>query len=368
LRKYEEIAITLREDIRSRGSDVFRHLQSERELTERFAVDRSTVRRALDLLEAEGLIVRRPGRKTEIVRAGPRKSTRRRVALVVNASPRGWATLPTMHGAESVLTPRDYELTVLSTHADNPMQDERRERERLEWCLARQVAGVILWPASRHGNEGALRRLQQAGIPVVLVDQQLPAPDLDFVGIDNVAAAYAATRHLIEAGHRKIAHFSRANTMPTTLQRLEGFCRALEDHGLPFEEAWLKRCAPGSDETRALDALLAQPERPTAIFALNDMTALRLVHHLLRRHVRVPEEMAVVGIDGLPVGELAAVPLTTVHQPFEEIGAEAARLLLERVEHRRGGPPEARLIPTRLVIRASCGAPTAVRAESVHHP
>lgn len=363
MRKYEEIAETLRAEIASPSATTGRSFPSERELTERFAVDRSTVRRALELLEEEGLILRRPGRKTQVVGGANVRPVTRRVAFVVNASPRGWATLPTMHGAESVLTPHGLELSILSTYAENPFQAERRERERLEYCLTHRVAGVLLWSATRQGSQASLERLREAGIPVVLVDHQLPAPELDFVGIDNVAAAYSATRHLIQAGHRKIAHFSRANTMPTTLQRIEGYCRALEDHGLAFEESWLKRCAPGADETRALDVLLAEEDRPTALFAINDMTALRLLHHLAKRRVRVPEAMAVVGIDDLPVAELAAVPLTTVHQPFEEIGAEAARLLLDRIDGRGKAPVEARLIPTRLVVRASCGAsPTPAEA------
>lgn len=356
--KYEAVARALREELHGLEGNGRRVLPSERELTARFGVDRSTVRRALDLLEEEGLILRRPGRKTEVRHAArpARAGGRRHVAMVVNASPRGWATLPALHGAESVLTPAGYELTLYGTHAADAFQAERRERERLEFCLARGLSGVILWPAARGANVEPLRRLAAAGIPVVLLDHQLPEPELDFVGIDNVAAAYAVTAHLIQTGHRRIAHFSRANTMPTTLQRIEGYCRALEDFGLPSADEWLVRCLPGPNEKTALDALLEKPDPPSALFAINDMTALRLLQHLLHRGIRVPEQMAIASIDDLPVGELAAVPLSTVHQPWEEIGAEAARLLIERVEGRRQGPPETRLLPTRLVVRSSCGA------------
>jgi DNA-binding LacI/PurR family transcriptional regulator len=360
LPKYEAVAAALREEIGALTWQGKRRLESERELTQRFGVDRSTIRRALEVLEADGLILRRPGRKTEILPGSARQSSgSRQIAFVVDASPRGWATLPAMHGAESVLTPRGFHLTVYSTHSGDPFQSERRERERLDDCLSQGASGVILWPATRHGNADALQRLVAARIPVVLVDHQLPEPGLDFVGIDNVAAAYRATQHLIQAGHRRIAHFTRANTMPTTLQRIEGYCRALEDHALPFDDDWLKRCPPGSRELGALDALLRSGNRPTALLAINDMTALRLLHHLVRRQIRVPDEVAVVGIDDLSVADLTAVPLTTVHQPFEEIGAEAARLLMDRIEGRLQGPPEVRLLPTRLVVRASCGASVA---------
>jgi GntR family transcriptional regulator of arabinose operon len=370
--KYERIAAELERALRDRDGTVARRFPSERELTRRYEVDRSTIRRALDLLERKGFILRRPGRRTEVTAraaVAARAAARPRVAFIVNASPQGWVTLPTLTGAEAELTARGFDLTLFSTHADDPFQAERRERQRLEFCLKHHLAGVILWPAARQGNEALLRQLLQSGTPVVLVDHQLPEPPLDFVGVDNVAAAYRVTQHFIQTGHRRIAHVTRANTMPTTLQRIEGYCRALEDYGLPSADGWLCRCRPGRDEERALDALLDSDAPPTALFAVNDMTALRLMRHLVRRQIGVPEQMAVAGIDDLPVSELSPVPLTTVHQPFGEIGAAAARLLVDRIE----GPPkagvESLLLPTRLVVRQSCGIqPTRPEAADAHRP
>lgn len=360
--KYQGIAAALRAEIVELAAAGQAFLPSERELTARFGVDRSTIRRALDLLEEEGLILRSPGRRSRIMaRPGEPETSGRhlRVALVVNAAPRGWATLPVLHGAESVLAPQGVELSVYSSYAHTPAEAALRERQRLEFCLRRKVSGVILWPAAEQGSEAVLMRLRTAGIPVVLIDQELPGLDLDFVGIDNVAAAYQATQHLILSGHTRVAHISRNNRMPTTLQRIAGYRRALADHGISFRDSWLRRCEPGAEETRAVDELMAGAERVTALLAINDMTALRLLRHLLQRGVRVPEEMAVMGIDDLLVDELAAVPLSTVHQPFESIGSMAAQILLDRIQGRKG-PPEVRRLPTRLVVRASCGG--AVRA------
>jgi DNA-binding LacI/PurR family transcriptional regulator len=354
--KYQTVAARLRAEVQAAAATDLRFLPSERELTRRFGVDRSTIRRALEVLEVEGLIRRRPGRKTEVLKPGRIRDERRRIALVVNASPLEWATLPALQGAESVLTPLGYELSVNSTHAGDPFEAERRERSRLASCLERGVAGVLLWPASGHRNAEPLRRLIAGGTPVVLLDQQLPEPELDFVGIDNVAAAHSVTTHLIQTGHRRIAHFTRANTLPTTLQRIEGYRRALTDHGLAFEEEWLVRSVLGQPEKFLLNALLTQADRPTALFAINDMTALRLLHCLVQHGVRVPAEMAVAAIDDLPISEVTTVPLTTLRQPFEAMGAAAARLLIERIEGRLQGPPVVQLLPTRLIVRASCGA------------
>lgn len=353
-RKYLSIAALLREELASPARERARFLDSERELTRRFGVDRSTVRRALDLLEEEGLIRRRPGRKAERLTARPTRAGNPRVACIINACPRGWATLPLLNGAEAVLTQRAFDLTYHSSHAPDPPQAQRLERQRLEACLERGVSGVLLWPASREGNRLILQRLLAAGIPVVAVDQKIASPLLDYVGADHVEAGYTVTRHLIAAGHTSIAHITRANRMPSTVGRVEGYLRALVDHGLPVRPELIFRCRPGIDEETALDRILASPARPTAVFGVNDMTALRLLHTLQSRGVRVPEDLALAGIDDLPVAEYAAVPLTTLHQPFEEIGKAAAALLAERI----GGstkPPVEIVVPTQLVVRRSCG-------------
>lgn len=355
-RKYLSIAASLREELTSPSREGGRFLASERELTQRFGVDRSTVRRALDLLEEESLIRRSPGRRAELLR--PRHefgAFQPRIACVINASPRGWATVPLLHGAESVFTEREFDLTYHGTFASDPRQSEHLERERLEMCLARRVAGVLLWPASHAGNRAILQRLLDAGIPVVVVDQQITAPPLDYVGIDHVAAAYTVTQHLIRAGHRSIAHITRSNRMPSTLQRIEGYQRALRDHGLPAPPELICRCAPGAEEEQAVDRLLRSAARPTALFGINDMTALRLLHALQKRGLRVPDDLALAGIDGLPVVEYAAVPLTTLHQPFEELGRTAAALLSERIAGTRKASPRSVVLPTRLVVRRSCG-------------
>lgn len=355
-RKYEEIAAELEKRIRSREPADPTTFASERELTDQYGVDRSTIRRALSVLETKGLILRQPGRRTAVLArdvgiARPRRG--RQIALLLNASPRGWATLPVLHGAEAVFTARGYDLALYSTHADDPDSAERRERDRLEHCLERRVAGVILWPAGR--NEEALHRIDRAGIPIVLLDQKISGPSMDFVGIDNVAAAYRATEHLLRLGHRRIAHLTRENTQPTTLQRLAGYRRAMVDYGARIEDAWAMRCRPGRAEEEAVEACLRVPDPPTAIFAINDMTALRVMHYLARRGIRVPDQVAVVGVDDLPVAELTPIRLTTVRQPFEQMGAAAAELLLDRIEHGASRPVETRLLPTRLVVRASCG-------------
>lgn len=353
--KYERIADELEAEIRQQPPA---HLPSERALTERFGVDRSTIRRAMLQLEQKGLILRRPGRRTQVLPREVRRPDppRRRIALVMHASPQGWATFPVLHGVESTATALGYELTFCSTHAPDQFQAERREAEQLERCLRRGVSGVILWPAGQHSSLQILHRLSAGGIPGVLLDQHLEGAPSDFVGIDNVAAAYRITRHFIQSRRTRIAHISRSNSMPTTLQRIEGFRRALQDHGIAESPDSVLRCAPGRDEEAAIDRLLNSPEPPNAIFVINDLTAIRVMQALIARGVDIPGRIALAGIDDLAVDEFTAVTLTSIHQPFEEMGAAAARLLIDRIEGRAKGEPLVRLLPTHLVVRGSCGA------------
>lgn len=382
--KYEVIAATLRQEVIKPHSGPY--LASERLLTARFGVDRSTIRRALQVLEEEGLILRRPGRRTEILPRMPFPSpaARPHVAFVANSSPRGWVTLPILHGAESELTPRGVDIGFYTTFSLDLQEAERRERERLEACLHRPVAGVLLWPATAYGNRDMLAQLAEAGIPVVLVDQQLPGLDLDFVGTDSFAAAYSVTTHLLEMGYRRVAHITRDNELPTTVQRIAGFRQAVRNRGQEVDDAAIYRCDPGQTEQEILDSLVTNEHRSASkeaaeprlgFFGINDMTALRVLHHLARRRVAVPERFGVAGIDDLPVSDLSVIPLTTVHQPWEEIGAVAARVLLRRLVERNllqpeapvsserttaTGNPEIQLLPTRLIVRASTGVAQAV--------
>ena len=366
-RKYQQVADLLRAEIAHAGPAGLSALPSERLLAARHEVDRSTIRRALGILQGEGLIHRRAGRRTSISDGNGNSSVhgaaqRLQVAFVARATPRGWATFPLLEGVESVLTACGCDLTFYPLTAANPFDMERQELERLEFCRGRPSAGVIYWPQTGRATLESLRGLEEAGIPVVLVDQHLPVRTLDFAGTDSVAAAYQATEHLIRAGHRRIAHLTRANTMPTTVQRAEGYRRAMEDYGLPLSDDLIVRSQIDGDE-EALEAILHLHPRPTAVFAINDLTALALVNGLLKQGIRVPAEIAVVGIDDLPVSRQAVVPLTTVRQPFREMGAEAARLLMGRIEGSRGQEPMVRRLQSHLVVRVSCGA---VKATAEH--
>jgi LacI family transcriptional regulator len=255
-----------------------------------------------------------------------------------------------------------------------------------EWC-ARHSAAVML-SAVPHGGENLAaaldgRRcdgvllattrltvpvadaLRASALPAVVVDPASDAPpDLPSVGATNWAGGLAAAEHLIALGHRRIAVITGPACFHCSLARLDGFRSALDRAGIAAGPA-LARYGDFSVEgglSRAAE-LLALPDPPTAIFAGNDQQALGTYEAARQRGLRVPEDLSVVGFDGLPIARWASPPLTTVWQPLAEMGTAAARMLGHLIEDRAPHPNRVEL-STELIVRASTSPPLSSRAAS----
>ena len=163
--------------------------------------------------------------------------------------------------------------------------------------------------------------------------------------------AYHAVDHLLELGRRRIAWLTTHLELSPVRDRIEGYRRALVQHVYRSDLS----AAAAAESARA--ALAATP-RPDAIFAYNDLVAIRCFRALRDLGARAPDDVALVGFDDILIAEFFEVPLTTVAQPTQEIGQTATNLLLDRIE--RGGPhAHTRIVlPPRLVVRASSGAPS----------
>lgn len=251
---------------------------------------------------------------------------------------------------QDVAEPAGYDLI-----AYNSDGDLERERKFLQAALAGRADGVIITPLRVSLEACAL--LVEQGICVVAHTTQAPTDPstrLDTLGIDNVAAARAAVTFLIERGHRRIGMVAGAVGTPPREDRVLGYTEALRDHDLLFDRMLVR----GADFSEAgghaaTVELLGLEERPTAIFAANDLMAMGALLALREVGLRVPDDVALVGFDGLPLTELMDPPLTTVAQHPERLGAKAAELLLERLEG--GGPEHGRRIdmPFELMVRQS---------------
>jgi DNA-binding LacI/PurR family transcriptional regulator len=334
-------------------------LPSEAELVRQFGASRITVGRAVRDLQLAGLVARRPGSGT-FVRA-PGAAGALSFGMLIPDLGDVDIFEPILRGI--VTSPRAREHALLwgsSTGAAG-------SKEEHAWALCRQyierrVSGVFfapleLTPAKDEVNRRITRALDEAGIPVVLLDRTaVPYPERghhDLVGIDNRRAGFVVTEHLARLGARRIAFVGLRGAAATVEAREAGYREALHARGAPCERSLVHRVDPGDvGNVRAL----VDAHRPDAIVCANDWTAARLMHALLALGIAVPRDVRLVGIDDVPYAALLPVPLTTLRQPTRQIGAAALAAMLDRVA---GGdlPTRDILLHGTLVVRRSCGAP-----------
>lgn len=192
--------------------------------------------------------------------------------------------------------------------------------------------------------------------PVVAVDPHIGASSFPTVASDNLAGAITATEHLISLGHRRIGHLSGRPDLRSAELREEGYRQALEAAGIPFDPSLVR--VAGYDPDTASDPareLLTLADRPTAIFAANDVSAIKTMKVAGELGMTVPDDLSVIGFDNIPESVLAEPPLTTIDHAIQDQGFEAARMLIRVIEEPDTGQTDVRL-PTRLVVRQSCKA------------
>nr|WP_246565010.1 LacI family DNA-binding transcriptional regulator [Streptomyces roseirectus] len=200
-------------------------------------------------------------------------------------------------------------------------------------------------------------QLTAKGIPFVVFDPNRELPDgVPFVGATNFRGGRAATRHLLGLGHRRIAMISGPDH-PFCLARTAGYTSALIEAGVPVEpELMAKAQLTREDGRTAAHGLLSRPDRPTAIFAANDMQALGVYKAAHELGLRIPDDLSVVGFDDVPAVAWVEPPLTTVHQPLAEMAVAATELALAL--GRGDDVPQVGVeIATRLTVRESTAPP-----------
>jgi LacI family transcriptional regulator len=226
--------------------------------------------------------------------------------------------------------------------------------------LASRVDGLILTTATTEG--GLCSELLERGIPHVLALRAYGTSPS--VTGDDALGGYLATRHLIDLGHREIGIVAGPDEAPTALARREGYRRALAEAGLQErpEFAYASTFSMESGEAAA-EAFLAGSRRPTAVFAVNDNTAIGFTSVIQRAGLRIPQDLSVVGYNDIPLAARLSPGLTTVHVPIHEFGSAAARVLLEEIDTGRVEPRRVVYSP-QLVVRGSsvAGRPTSTLA------
>ncbi|MFG1706274.1 LacI family DNA-binding transcriptional regulator [Nonomuraea sp. M3C6] len=233
----------------------------------------------------------------------------------------------------------------------------RRAQQWLEDVADRGSRGIVL--ALSELSPADHKRIAKLGVPVILVDPvgDFHSDDHPSIGAGNWGGGMAATQHLIDLGHRRIAAITGPMRFLCSQARLAGYRAALERAGIPADAQLVEHgdFHYSSGLTSTL-TLLDQPDPPTAIFAANDEQATGVYAAIQQRGLSVPRDMSVVGFDDVPVAQWISPPLTTVRQPIAELGALAIRTLLA---HEEGTElPQGRVeLSTKLVVRGSTAPP-----------
>ena len=347
-------------------------LLSETELQHQLKISRSTIRQALHKAETEGLIERVPGRGTFVAPLSTDGETSRFIGYVTVDLLNSDFQYQLLCGAASAATKQGYRILF-----SNSKQDVDEENRLLDQLLADKVGGILIWAALPSDPARRLFQLAQQGlIPIVLIDRIFPSLNCDYVTSDNYASGYNAVKYLVDLGHQRIAFLSQPILQLSTIaERLRGYQKVLQEAGLTPLPPWLvgiadqeMRIRPAmrayssgvGPEIEQIARYLESSERPTAIFAINDLMALQALKAASQVGLRVPDDLSVVGFDDMDIVAHLEVPLTTVAQDVFGLGQRAAELLIERIEG-YNGPSRQELLPTQLRVRASTTVPATIR-------
>lgn len=251
-----------------------------------------------------------------------------------------------IRGVEDVAQREGYSL-ILCNSDENP----EKERQYIEVLCAEQVAGAIVVPTRERQHAVQLFRDRQ--IPVVAVDRRIESRHVDSVLVDNVRGAREAVDHLIANGYRRIGMITGPQNTTTGRERLEGYQQALRSAGISHDPA-LERFGSFKEESgKHLTEELLQTTRMDALFVANNLLTLGALEALHTRHLRIPDDIAVVGFDEMPWAALSVVSLTTVTQPVYDLGSTAALRLFQRLRHPGAFTKQEIILAPTLCVRGS---------------
>jgi LacI family transcriptional regulator len=263
---------------------------------------------------------------------------------------------PVVRGAERIARRAGFRVIVCNSESNLAY-----EGEYIADMLRQRVEGLLIAPVSDE-SRAHLLRLERHGTPFVLIDRTVSGIECDVVQGDSVGGARRLVEHLISLGHRRIAIIAEATSVSTARDRRRGYQEALEAAGMGLEPQLL--CETTVDLAggyRAMQTLLGLEPRPTAVFAINNLTAAGAVRAIREHGLAVPEDIALVAFDDIEHVAILWPFLTVMPQAPETFGAIAAQLLMDRIH---GRAPEQRrvvILPSELIVRESCGAKLAAK-------
>lgn len=225
------------------------------------------------------------------------------------------------------------------------------------------VEGIIVATRSNTGGDKYLREIADSSLPIVVVGREFRHEAVDSIAADNLRGGFEATRHLIDLGHERIGFIGATLSGGSSLKRLQGYLNALEEYKIAVDERLVTgrkeaiSDVPGYSTEKigyeGMKRLLSLPTRPTAVFARNDFTAIGAMSAIKEAGLKIPQDIAIVGFDDIPLAIHTSPPLTTVRQPMRLQGQIAAEMLLRRIESDEDYERREKILNCELIIRES---------------
>jgi GntR family transcriptional regulator of arabinose operon len=372
---WSNIAVVLRDRIISGQYKPGLPLPTGQVLANELDVDRRTVWRAIEELISEGLLTHNPTCRPRVAiqqkvaeeshdanTAVERPPPSRLIALIMwkgGAEDRSGSVQQRIFwGMVDALAQERYHGVFLDAgpNSKQPAHAYERESENLNYVLKSGFGGVVFFPQAYNHNRELVQEVSKQ-IPVVFIDRIVNGVQADMVRVENRDSTYRATSYLIDKGHTRIAFVTTSAWISTVEERIRGYVDAIH-HSFPSEAFEMVLTPPLTTshywpEFYAI-AGLPPEKRPTAYVCVNNIEAARVAEYLAELDLKVPDDASIIGFDNADQKLPNGVGLTTLTQPFEEIGKEAARLIIKRIQN-----PEAKFVhvelPAKLMINDSVG-------------
>jgi LacI family transcriptional regulator, galactose operon repressor len=256
-----------------------------------------------------------------------------------------------LRGAEMVARRAGYRVLLCNTESDLGL-----ERSYIEDMMSHCVEGLIVAPVNDHSLLN-LSPLMRRELPFVLIDRAVPGIDGDLVQADSAAGARRLMQHLTGVGHRRIALIVGSDEVSTTRERARGYREGLAAAGISFDaDLVVQTTVDRIGGYRAMQQILRLEPRPTAVFAVNNMTAMGAMETIREAGLFVPQDVALVCFDDVEHLAVLSPFMTVIDQPAETFGTLAVQMLLERIAGRAGERPRVVILQPNLIVRRSCGS------------
>lgn len=359
---YQQILNEIRARIASSQWPADTQLPTEDELEVNLQVSRVTIRQALSAAVEEGLIFRIPGKGTFVSRRETSTTITKTDGFIGYIVPHLSSSfnVQILLGVESILKDGGYHLIFCNSEGDLS-----KENQLLQNLETNKMAGYIVQPVYTHADDRTLFHIVSKVTRVVFIDRNIPGMQADSVMSDHFEGGRQVVRHLIDQGYKNIVYLAREPIqLHSIAERLRGYQTAMTDFGMkprspfvvggPIELGYLQDQNSSTLHEKLvvekISAFLRGAGRPEAIVAMNDLVAMLVLEAADQIHLRIPDDLSVVGFDNLDCAN--TMDLTTMAQRPFEIGSEAARLLLQRIRGDSEGIRQV-LLPTQLIIRGS---------------